>query len=232
MIKLGFQISLVKPLMPKFPKVFSSNNLICRTLLGAFLLFSCVNTQTVDIKKSANYKIGEYNVLVNSPRGYCINEFQQRENKKNFQLILTECVDKSSGSNLNRRPVSSIISVNVFYDPSLKFFPTILDLVDNAGGNKSLQAIFNEKGTKIKQSFVKNEVLFLSLERANYEPSLDTGRKFWKALTLNDGILIVFSSYGFSKNSKNRSAQRVLENKLKSIIDGVTVVKYDLEKSY
>ena len=218
--------------MWKQTRYTNSKVLICKVLGCFFFLFSCATNQATDITKSANYKIGDYNVVISSPEGYCINQSSQNLTKKNLQFILTNCIDDASFKNLKRRPVSSIISVNILYEPGLELFSDVSNLVKQAGGAQILQSVLNERGTKIRNSFVKNEVLFLSLEDSSHEIGLNTGKKFWKALALRENVLIILTSYGFSQKASNHSAQIELEKKLKSITQSIKISKNDPEKSY
>ena len=226
------QMNLAKYRMCTKTKNLIPSRIVISTLFGLMFLFSCVNSQVADIKKSANYQLGDFNVMVNSPDGYCINESSYAAKRTNLQLILTDCVGKLPSSNIKRRPVSSIVSINVLYQPGLNYFTTISDLVKSAGGTKVLDSVLNEKGSKIKSSYVNNGVLFLSLENFNDNDKLNVGKKFLKALTLHGDILVIFTSYGFSQKSSNRSAQIELEKKLKSMINAVKIVKSRLDKSY
>ena len=222
----------VIPRMWKQTRYTNSKVLICKVLGCFFFLFSCATNQATDITKSANYKIGDYNVVISSPEGYCINQSSQNLTRKNLQFILTDCIDDASFKNLKRRPVSSIISVNILYEPGLELFSDVSNLVKQAGGAQILQSVLNERGTKIRNSFVKNEVLFLSLEDSSHKIGLNTGKKFWKALALHENILIIFTSYGFSQKSSNHSAQIELEKKLKSITQSIKISRIDPDKSY
>ncbi len=210
----------------------NASGTVCKILSCFFFLFSCATNQVTDITKAANYKLGNYNVLVNSPKGYCVNQTSHILTKKSLKFVVTDCVDKASLTQLTRRPISSIISVNLVYEPGLKLFSNISDLVEKAGGVKILESILNEKGTKIKNSVVRNGVLFLSLEDPTHQATLNMGKRFWKALTLRENILIIFTSYGFSQKSSNYSAHRELEKKLKAITKSITISKFDLEKLY
>ena len=232
MIAQNFKMKMVIPRMRKQTRYRNSKDSICKALGCFFFLFSCATNQVTDISKSANYKIGDYNVFLSSPEGYCINQSSHVLTEKNLQFVLTDCIDNSSFSNLKRRPVSSIISVNILYEPGLELFSNVSNLIKKAGGKKILESVLNEKGTKIKSSFVKNEVLFLSLENSSHQTGLNIGKKFWKALALRENVLIILTSYGFSQKSSNHSAQIELEKKLKSITQSIKISKFDLGKSY
>ena len=214
--------------MGKIHQYFWLKSNIYKPCFIFLFLFSCVSNDLIDIKKSANYEIGGYKIFVNSPDGYCINKGSSIKKKKSLQFILTDCIDKPSLSVLKRRPISSIFFVNILYEPGLNYLNTISELVKNAGGIENLESIFSENGARIKNSFVKDGVLFLSLEEPRYNSNLNTGKKFWKALTLYDNVLITFTTYGFSKKASNRSAHSDLEKKLKSMINAVKIIKNDL----
>ena len=192
-------------------------------LILLFFLFSCMNNQLSDIEKSAEYKIGDAYLSVKAPKGYCINQSSHITSKTRLQFILTDCIGAASAQNLKRRPVSSIISVNLLYEPGLKSFSNISGLVKNAGGIKDLKLIFGDKSTKIRNSSFKDDILFLSLENSYHNVALNTGKVFFKALTLRDNVLITVTSYGFSQRSNNRIAHRKLNNKLKSVINSLRI---------
>ena len=186
-------------------------------------LFSCMNNQLLDIEKSAEYKIGDAYLSVKAPKGYCINQSTRISSKRKLQFILTDCIGTASASNLKRRPVSSIISVNVLYEPGLKSFSSISGLVKNAGGIEDLELIFGDKSTKIRNSSFEDNILFLSLENPYHDVALNTGKFFFKALTLRDNVLITVTSYGFSQKANNRIAHSKLNNKLKSVINSLRI---------
>ena len=192
-------------------------------LILLFFLFSCMNNQLSDIEKSAEYKIGDAYLSVKAPKGYCINQSTYISSKTKLQLILTDCIGVNSSEKLKRRPVSSIVSVNVLYEPGLKSFSNIAGLVKNAGGIEDLELIFGDKSTKIRNSSFKDDILFLSLENSYHNVTLNTGKVFFKALTLRDNVLITVTSYGFSQRSNNRIAHRKLNNKLKSVINSLRI---------
>ena len=192
-------------------------------LIFLCFLFSCMNNQLSDIEKSAEYKIGDTYLLVTAPKGYCINQSTYISSKTRLQFIITDCISAASSQNLKRRPVSSIVSVNVLYEPGLKSFSNISGLVKNAGGIKDLKLIFGDKSTKIRNSSFEDDILFLSLENSYHNVALNTGKFFFKALTLRDNVLITVTSYGFSQKANNRIAHRQLNNKLKSVIKSLRI---------
>ena len=206
---------------------FISKWSVAAELIFLCFLFSCMNNQLSDIEKSAEYKIGDTYLLVTAPKGYCINQSTHISSKTRLQFIITDCISAASSQNLKRRPVSSIVSVNVLYDPGLKSFSDISGLVKNAGGIKDLKLIFGDKSTKIRNSSFEDDILFLSLENSYHNVALNTGKFFFKALTLRDNVLITVTSYGFSQKANNRIAHRQLNNKLKSVIKSLRIYYSD-----
>ena len=202
---------------------FISKWSVAAALIFLCFLFSCMNNQLSDIEKSAEYKIGDTYLLVTAPKGYCINQSTHISSKTRLQFIITDCISAASSQNLKRRPVSSIVSVNVLYEPGLKSFSNISGLVKNAGGIKDLKLIFGDKSTKIRNSSFEDDILFLSLENSYNDVALNTGKFFFKALTLRDNVLITVTSYGFSQKANNRIAHRQLNNKLKSVIKSLRI---------
>ena len=192
-------------------------------LIFLCFLFSCMNNQLSDIEKSAEYKIGDTYLSVTAPKGYCLNQSTHISSKTRLQFILTDCIGAASSQNLKRRPVSSIVSVNVLYEPGLKSFSNRSGLVKNAGGIKDLKLIFGDKLTKIRNFSFEDDILLLSLENSYHNVALNTGKFFFKALTLRDNVLITVTSYGFSQKANNRIAHRQLNNKLKSVIKSLRI---------
>ena len=54
----------------------------------SFLLMSCVNNQVSDIQKSAAYNLDDYQVIIRSPNGLCINSDLVEEKNNSLLLIL------------------------------------------------------------------------------------------------------------------------------------------------
>ena len=214
----------IRYIIPKGP-VAAALVLLC-------FLFSCVSNQILDIKKNGEYEIGDSYLLVNAPKGYCINQATRTPSKNSLQFFLTDCIGTVSSASLKRRPVSSIISVNVLYKPGLKSFHNISGLVKNAGGIENLESVFSNRAIKIRKSSLKDSVLFLSLENSNRDVGLDTGKSFFKALTLRNNVLITVTSYGFSQKPTNREAHRELENKLKAVIKSIKIFESDSSVSF
>ncbi len=202
-----------------------------KTLFLLFFLCSCASNQVLDITKSANYKIGDYKVYINSPKGYCINGLSHVGKKNYLQFVLTDCVDESSYFDLKRRPISSIISVNILYKPELKYFNGTSDLVETAGGKKIIENLMRGKGLKVKNSYIKADVLFLSLQEMSPNIELNTGKNFWKAFKVKEDILMILTTYGFSQKTSNLTASKDLERKLKAMINSISIVKSDPNKS-
>ena len=78
---------------------------------------------------------------------------------------------------------------------------------------------------KIIKSYQKGNTLYMSMSTKEMNDSLNTGSKFWKALSLYDNILISASAYGFSKKNSNYSSYRLLEEKLKSVVNSIEINK-------
>ena len=176
---------------------------------------SCVNNQVSDIQKSANYSLDDYQITIKSTKEFCLNSDLTQEKNNSLVLILTECITNRNSNQLIRRPISSIITVRFQQEPGLNSYSKISDLIKS--NDVKLNNIFNINGHKIIKSYQKDNILYMSLSAKQINNSLNTGSKFWKALSLYDNILISTSAYGFSKKNSNYSSYRELEKKLKSI---------------
>ena len=189
----------------------------------SLLLISCVNNQVSDIQKSAVYYLDEYKITIKPTKEFCVNSDLTEEKNKILVLILTECIKSPNSNQLIRRPISSVITVRFQQESGLSSYSKISDLIKR--NDAKLNNIFNVNGHKIIKSYQKGNTLYLSLSTKNTSNVLDTGSKFWKALSLYENILISTSAYGFSKKNSNYSSYRELEAKLKSVINSIKIIK-------
>ena len=184
---------------------------------------SCVNNQVSDIQKSAIYKLDDYQITIKSTKEFCLNSDLTQEKNKSLVLILTECIKNPNTNQLIRRPISSIITVRFQQEPGLSSYSKISDLIKS--NDVKLNNIFNINGHKIIKSYQKANTLYMSVSTKQINNALNTGSKFWKALSLYDNILISTSAYGFSKKNNNYSSYRELEEKLKSVVNSIEINK-------
>ena len=189
----------------------------------SFLLMSCVNNQVSDIQKSANYNLDDYQITIKSTKEFCLNSDLTQEKNNSLVLILTECIRNPNSNQLIRRPISSIITVRFQQESVLNSYSKISDLIKS--NDVKLNKIFNMNGQKIIKSYQKGNTLYMSLSKNKTSNVLNTGSKFWKALSLYDNILISTSTYGFSKKNSNYSSYRELEEKLKSVVNSIKIIK-------
>jgi len=197
--------------------------IIIKFLPISFLLISCVNNQVSDIQKSANYNLDDYQITLKSTKEFCLNSDLTQEKNKSLVLILTECIKNPNTNQLIRRPISSIITIRFQQEPGLSSYSKISDLIKS--NDVKLNNIFNISGHKIIKSYQKGNTLYMSVFAKQIDNSLNTGSKFWKALSLYDNILISTSAYGFSKKNTNHSSYRQLEEKLKSVVNSIEINK-------
>ena len=184
---------------------------------------SCVNNQVSDIQKSAVYNLDDYQITIKSTKEFCVNNDLTQEKNKVLVLILTECIKNPNSNQLIRRPISSIITVRFQQKPGLSSYSKISDFIKSS--DVLLNNIFNINGHKIIKSYQKGNTLYMSLSTKKTSNVLNTGSKYWKALSLYDNILISSSAYGFSKKNSNHSSYRELEEKLKSVVNSIKIIK-------
>ena len=55
-----------------------------------FILISCSNDQVSNIQKSAAYNLDDYQVIIRSPNGLCVNSDLVEETSESLILIFTE----------------------------------------------------------------------------------------------------------------------------------------------
>ena len=184
---------------------------------------SCVNNQVSDIQKSAIYSLDDYEITIKSTKEFCLNSDLTQETNKSLVLILTECLKNPNSNQFIRRPISSIITVRFQKETGLSSYSKISDLFNS--NDVKLNNIFNINGHKIVKSYQKGNTLYMSVSTQQINNDLNTGGKFWKALSLYDNILISTTAYGFSKKNSNYSSYRKLEEKLKSVVNSIEINK-------
>ena len=195
--------------------------------LAPLILVSCVSDHTTDIQKVSVAKIAGHKILISAPSGYCVIQEEKASSRHLLQFTLVDCIDTGSKNSFQKRPPSSIISANIFFEPELRTFNSIVDFLDEAAGKRNLGEFFGNNSENLKRSFIKDGVLFLSFEsNSNSQPSF-FGNRYWKALTLYDELLIVLTSKGFSKKDSNIEANRNLQRSILEAIRSIKIVNIE-----
>ena len=81
------------------------------------------------IQKSAIYNLNDYQVIIRSTKGLCVNSDLSQEKNKSLILILTECITNPNSNQLIRRPISSIITVKMQQESGLNSYSKISDFI-------------------------------------------------------------------------------------------------------
>ena len=194
-----------------------------------FILISCSNDQVSDIQKSAAYNLDDYQVIIRSPNGLCINSDLVEEKSESLVLILTECIKNPDTNDLIRRPISSLITVKFQKEIGLNKFNKISDFIKSK--DVKLENIFKTNNLEINKYYQKENTIYMSLLSKNTDSTLGTGSKIWKTLSINDNILISTTAYGFSKKNSNYTSYKELENKLKRVINSIEIRKINKSSS-
>ena len=188
-----------------------------------FILISCSNDQVSDIQKSAAYNLDNYQVIIRSPNGLCINSDLVEEKNNSLLLILTECIKNPDTNDLIRRPISSLITVKFQKEIGLNKFKKISDFINSK--NVKLKNIFKINNLEINKYYFKGNTIYMSLLSKNRDKTLGTGEKIWKTLSINGNILISTTAYGFSKKNSNYTSYKELENKLTRVVNSIEIRK-------
>tara|TARA_A100001015_G_scaffold260179_1_gene304696 strand:- start:3627 stop:4253 length:627 start_codon:yes stop_codon:yes gene_type:complete len=194
-----------------------------------FILISCSNDQVSDIQKSAAYNLDDYNIIIRSPNGLCVNSDLVEEKSESLILILTECIKNPDTNDLIRRPISSLITVKFQKEISLNEFKQISDFIK--GKDVELKNIFKKNNLEINKYYQKDNTIYMSLLSKNRDNTLGTGNKIWKTLSINENVLISATAYGFSRKNSNYTSYKELENKLKRVINSIEIRKINKSSS-
>ena len=194
-----------------------------------FILISCSNDQVSDIQKSAAYNLDDYQVIIRSPNGLCINSDLVEEKSESLVLILTECIKNPDTNDLIRRPISSLITVKFQKEIGLNKFKKISDFINSK--NVKLKNIFKINNLEINKYYFKGNTIYMSLLSKNRDKTLGTGDKIWKTLSINGNILISTTAYGFSKKNSNYTSYKELENKLTRVVNSIEIRKINKSSS-
>jgi len=194
-----------------------------------FILISCSNDQVSDIQKSAAYNLDNYQVIIRSPNGLCINSDLVEEKNNSLLLILTECIKNPDTNDLIRRPISSLITVKFQKEIGLDKFKKINDFINSK--DVKLKNIFKINNLEINKYYFKGNTIYMSLLSKNRDKTLGTGEKIWKTLSINGNILISTTAYGFSKKNSNYTSYKELENKLTRVVNSIEIRKINQSSS-
>ena len=194
-----------------------------------FILISCSNDQASNIQKSAAYNLDDYQVIIRSPNGLCINSDLVEEKSESLILILTECIKNPDTNDLIRRPISSLITVKFQKEISLNEFKKISDIIKSK--DVKLKNIFKTNNLEINKYYQKGNTIYMSLLSKNRDNTLGTGNKIWKTLSINENVLISTTAYGFSRKNSNYTSYKELENKLKRVINSIEIRKINRSSS-
>ena len=194
-----------------------------------FTLISCSNDQVSDIQKSAAYNLDDYQVIIRSPNGLCINSDLVEEKTESLVLILTECIKNPDTNNLIRRPISSLITVKFQKEIGLKEFKKISDFIKSK--DVKLKNILKTNNLEINKYYQNENTIYMSLLSKNRDNTLGTGNKIWKTLSINENFLITTTAYGFSKKNSNYTSYKELENKLKRVVNSIEIRKINKSSS-
>jgi len=194
-----------------------------------FILISCSNDQVSDIQKSAAYNLDNYQVIIRSPNGLCINSDLVEEKNNSLLLILTECIKNPDTNDLIRRPISSLITVKFQKEIGLDKFKKISDFINSK--DVKLKNIFKINNLEINKYYFKGNTIYMSLLSKNRDKTLGTGEKIWKTLSINGNILISTTAYGFSKKNSNYTSYKELENKLTRVVNSIEIRKINQSSS-
>jgi hypothetical protein len=194
-----------------------------------FTLISCSNDQVSDIQKSAAYNLDDYQVIIRSPNGLCINSDLVEEKTESLVLILTECIKNPDTNDLIRRPISSLITVKFQKKIGLDEFKKISDLINNK--DVEFKNIFKINNLEINKYYQKENTIYMSLFSKNRDITLGTGNKIWKTLSINENILISTTAYGFSKKKSNYKSFNELEIKLNRVVNSIEIRKINRSSS-
>ena len=194
-----------------------------------FILISCSNDQVSDIQKSAAYNLDNYQVIIRSPNGLCINSDLVEEKSESLVLVLTECIKNPDTNDLIRRPISSLITVKFQKEIGLNKFNKISDFIKSK--DVKLDYIFKTNNLEINKYYQKENTIYMSLLSKNTDNTLGTWNKIWKTLSINGNILISTTAYGFSKKNSNYTSYKELENKLTRVVNSIEIRKINQSSS-
>ena len=194
-----------------------------------FTLISCSNDQVSDIQKSAAYNLDDYQVIIRSPNGLCINSDLVEEKTESLVLILTECIKNPDTNDLIRRPISSLITVKFQKEIGLNEFKKISDFIKSK--DIKLKNILKINNLEINKYYQNENTIYMSLLSKNRDNTLGTGNKIWKTLSIYENFLITTTAYGFSKKNSNYTSYKELENKLKRVVNSIEIRKINKSSS-
>ena len=78
-------------------------------------LISCTSENYDSLPNRMSLSLGADEIIVSSPKGYCINQETQRRHLSGFSVIISDCfaISNNKMRTLVRSPVRSLVTVTV-----------------------------------------------------------------------------------------------------------------------
>ena len=115
-----------------------------------FFLVSCSTDNLASLPNRMLVNMGNDEILLSSPKGYCINEATQRRHSSGFTVILSDCfsISKNKERMLVRSPVRSLVTVTIS-DKKIKSDDE-LQILDNLIMSGNFDNLFGRSDKDIK----------------------------------------------------------------------------------
>ena len=135
------------------------------------VLSSCSTDNLVSLPNRMLVNIGNDEILLSSPKGYCINEATQRRHSSGFTVIFSDCfsISKNKERMLVRSPVRSLVTVTIS-DKKIKSDDE-LEILDNLIMSGNFDGLFGrtdkEKKLKTVAKSKSGGVYYMCFEEIN-----------------------------------------------------------------
>ena len=191
-----------------------------------FLLISCTSDNFNSLPNRMSLSLGADEIIISSPKGYCINQETQRRHLSGFSVIISDCFSVSNNKvrTLVRSPVRSLVTVTVSNakitsEDELNSLDSLImsGALDNAFG-RSNQNI----SPKILKRSKSNGVYYMCFEEDLEDLELEAAsqsRMFCRAIfVLNERVVSLVGSDYSSQYSDDKRVEILIQNTVSELL--------------
>ncbi len=182
------------------------------------------------IPKAVRVEAGDTQIVVASPKGFCINRATIEENPRGAFMFLSDCRVVSKSGKAARIPISSILTASISptglvgrengqkaaLDALAGFFETQVGLF-------SLGKSHVDGAVSILASKQTDAALYLLVEDKAFADSAGVSNRYWRAFTEVNGRLVAFSVTGYTDvDPEEKRGLRIIRDFVQATLDANT----------
>ena len=191
-----------------------------------FFLISCTSNDFSSLPNRMALSLGADEIIIASPKGYCINQETQKRHLSGFSVIISDCFATSNNKikTLVRSPVRSLVTVTV--SNSKITSEDELNSLDNLIMSGNLDNAFGRNNQNIRPKILKksksNGVYYMCFEEDLNDLELEAAfqsRIFCRAIfVLNERVVSLVGSDYSSQYSDDKRVEILIKDTVSELL--------------